>query len=186
MKKLFLSAILAIAGFVSAQAQVYVGGSVGVWCDNSGPKNETTWNVLPEVGYYFNDKWAAGIEVGFSGGHLQDWEGDNAFAFRFNPYARYSFFNNDKVDLFCEGAIGVAIGNHNSRSEVTGWKDSETAFSIGLRPGIKINLTDNWSLISKLGFLGYSANDDYVVGAYQPGFGFTFDNELYLGVYYSL
>lgn len=170
MKKLFLTVVLAIAGFVSAQAQFLVGGNVGVWYDHED--ENTSWSILPEFTYYFNDQWSAGTEIGLSGYAFK--HGGNTTSFVFNPYARYTFFSADLVEVFCEGAIGFATAT-----------DHDAAFSIGLRPGIKVNLSDNWSLISKIGFLGFSSNKDGIPAVAQNGFGFGLNNNIALGLYYS-
>lgn len=188
MKKILAAFILMITGMVSAQAQVFVGGNVGLWCDNSGEHNRTTWTIAPEIGYKLNKQWAIGAEIGFSGGHLEDYKGDNAFAFNFAPYARYGFYSAGMVDFFLDMTLGVAHGNTSGDgmyTDATGWNNKEAAFYIGFRPGIQVNLNKNWSVISKIGFLGYSANDHHVFGAYRPGFGFSFSNALSLGLYYN-
>ena len=42
---------------VSASAQVYVGGGVGIGSmDNGGDNNTTTYKFVPEIGYNFNSE----------------------------------------------------------------------------------------------------------------------------------
>ena len=75
MKKIVLSVIVALIA-ITANAQVYVGGTFGVGSDKvetegTGVRN-TTFKILPEVGYvwgiersvFFNgrEKWAKGFE----------------------------------------------------------------------------------------------------------------------------
>ena len=48
---------------LTASAQVYVGGSVGLWRDYNA--NETSFNLIPEVGYNLSDKWAIGLQIGY-------------------------------------------------------------------------------------------------------------------------
>ena len=61
MKKILMSVVAAMFA-VCASAQVYVGGNVGIASvDAGGSDNETVYSLLPEVGYKFNDDWAAGV-----------------------------------------------------------------------------------------------------------------------------
>ena len=66
MKKFFMTlAVVMIA--VCANAQVYLGGNVGIASvDYGGDDDETIYSLLPEIGYKFNDNWAAGVMFGWS------------------------------------------------------------------------------------------------------------------------
>ena len=57
MKKFFMTlAVVMIA--VCANAQVYLGGNVGIASvDYGGDDDETIYSLLPEIGYKFNDNW---------------------------------------------------------------------------------------------------------------------------------
>ena len=66
----FVAAVMA----VSASAQVYVGGNVGIASYDpgyEGSKSETVYSVLPEIGYSFDSDWAAGVAFGWSKGALR-------------------------------------------------------------------------------------------------------------------
>lgn len=71
MKKFFMTlAVVMIA--VCANAQVYLGGNVGIASvDYGGDDDETIYSLLPEIGYKFNDNWAAGVMFGWSKAGLQ-------------------------------------------------------------------------------------------------------------------
>lgn len=183
MKKLVLVAFFAVLGFVSVQAQVRLGGSVKVWYDNES--EVTTYTLMPEFGYKLNDKWEVGTFIGFNGGALSDSDRKTASSFAFKPFARYTFLRAGIFSMFCEGGFDIVAGNAGSMSR--GYKefDNSTAFAIGFRPGVDIELTEHWSLESHLGFLGYSANEHYVFGAYNPGVGFSFANAMSLGLIYQ-
>lgn len=84
MKKLLLTLVLVISS-LTAGAQVYLGGEVGLWRDWNN--NETTFALQPEIGYQFSDKWAAGLQIGYAH-HYNDDAKINAF--NFSPYARYT------------------------------------------------------------------------------------------------
>ena len=60
MKKLIIVIAIAIISF-SANAQIYVGGSI-----NLSASSKTSFIFTPEVGYNLNDSWAAGAALAFS------------------------------------------------------------------------------------------------------------------------
>ena len=65
MKKVLMTLAVAFVA-VAANAQVYVGGNVGIASSKSGNgDNVTTYKVLPEVGYNINKDWAVGTTLGF-------------------------------------------------------------------------------------------------------------------------
>ncbi len=67
MKKLFMTLTVAIMA-ISANAQVYVGGGFGVASTSvDGGDDVTTYKFVPEVGYAFNNEWAAGVAFGWEG-----------------------------------------------------------------------------------------------------------------------
>ena len=100
MKKIYMTLVAAMFA-VCASAQIYVGGNVGIssvdsdWSDDS----ETYYKLLPEVGYKFNDDWAAGVMFGWSKGQAElSGLSDAVHTFEINPYARYTFFHSKVVN----------------------------------------------------------------------------------------
>lgn len=148
MKK-FLMILAAMFVVVNMDAQVYVGGSLGVNSftsqKNAGDKNETVFSFLPEIGYNINDEWAVGTVIGYVSDKWQGVEGISESAFTFNPYARYTFLKAGKVNMFVDGGI-----DFTSASD-TDW----TSIGVGFKPGLAVNLTDNISFVTHLGFIGW-------------------------------
>lgn len=148
MKKIF-SVIAAALVAVSVNAQVYVGGSVSVnaWSSqkNAGDKSETTFAIMPEIGYNLNDEWAIGTVIGYESNKWTGVEGISETAFTFNPYARYTFLKSGKVSLFVDGGVDFTSAS----------KADWTEIAVGLKPGLAVSLTDNISFVSHLGFIGY-------------------------------
>ena len=65
MKKILMSLAVAFVS-LAANAQVYVGGNVGIASSKEGNADAvTTYKVLPEIGYNINENWAIGTTVGF-------------------------------------------------------------------------------------------------------------------------
>ena len=148
MKKLFsLIAVAFVA--MSVNAQVYVGGSLGIdaWSSqkNAGDRSETTFTILPEVGYNLNDEWAVGTVIGYVSDKWNHINGISESAFTFNPYARYTYLKAGKVSLFVDGGVDFTTASKADWNEL----------AIGLKPGLAVSLSDNISFVSHLGFIGY-------------------------------
>ena len=145
MKKILMT-MAAMAVSVCASAQVYIGGTVGFGgIKQGGGDSKTFYKFVPEIGYQFNKNWEAGLTVGYQG--VED--GNNMFTVA--PYARYNFVTTKLVDLFIEGTVGYGhVGGHGADAD---------AFEIGLKPGLKVNLSNHISFITKVGFLGWQKND---------------------------
>ena len=183
MKKTLMTlAILFVA--VCANAQVFVGGTAGVASTGGeGVSDETTFKILPEIGYNINSNWAVGAVLGYEKGSFSMLNPNSPAtgdvkAFEIAPYARYTFLHTKVVNLFVDGGIGFASGT-------SAHKDF-TAFHIGLQPGLTVNLNSHISLVSKVGFLGYEAvnpegdhNNTHAFGLGLNG------NNIQFGVYYN-
>lgn len=148
MKKIMMTLAAAFVA-VSMSAQVYVGGSVSVdgWSsqENAGDRSETTFKFMPEIGYNLNEDWAIGTVIGYENNKWDGVEGVSESAFVVAPYARYTYLKSGKLSLFVDGGVSF-----ESASEAD-W----TAFGVGLKPGLAVNLTDNVSFVSHIGFIGY-------------------------------
>ena len=117
---------------VCASAQIYVGGNVGIASYEVHNEDETVYSILPEVGYKFNDNWAAGVMFGWSKGGLTSTSNGLALehlakTFEINPYKHYN--------------------------------GGDDVLSIGLKPGVELKL-DKFSLIAHVGFIGYQKDDN--------------------------
>ena len=96
-------------------------------------------------------------------------------AFSVAPYIRWSYYQNDAVRLFLDGA--AAIGFVKVKDG-----DTSKAGQIGFRPGIAVKLNDHFSFIAKYGFLGYRRN----VNTPGDSFGLKLASEdLSIGFHYA-
>lgn len=166
---------------VCANAQVYLGGNVGIANVDNGGKDDdvTVYSLLPEIGYKFNDNWAAGVMFGWSKGSLS-YEGGELYSsgithtFEFNPYARYTFLHSKLINVFCDGGFGYK--HYNGAGD---------QWSIGLKPGVELKL-DKFSLVAHVGFIGYQKKDNGDRRHDSNVWGMDFDgNNISLGVYYN-
>lgn len=164
MKKVILSLVIAVIA-LSANAQIYLGGSFGITHD--GESKLTNFIIAPEVGYNFNEKWAIATEIGFSHYNLDE---TSSNIFFIAPYARYSFFEKNIFRLFIDGGLGFSTAT----GEVNG-------FQIGFKPGIAIKASEHFSFVAKYGFLGY--RDQYLLNSVS-GLSLSTD-DLSIGFHYE-
>lgn len=172
MKKIVLTLVAAFAA-ISMDAQVYVGGSIGFTSVKNGD-SQTEFKFIPEIGYNFNDQWAAGIKVGYQDGYADmDYDFQQHKGLKIltiNPYARYTFLKSNLVSLFIDGGLEY--------SKIDGDDDAE--LGVGLTPGLALNLSDKLSFVTHVGFIGYMSHGDV------NKFGLDLNgNNLTFGLYYN-
>ena len=100
--KSFTTRLLVIAFLMAfsfaASAQVYVGGSIGGSYAKAESTNAKSWtiDISPEVGYIFNENWAAGARITYCKSVKEvnspylDNKTTNLSPFTINPYAVYA------------------------------------------------------------------------------------------------
>lgn len=172
MKKVFLTLALLVCTMV-ANAQFYIGGGLGFWSNDDADK--TAYSINPDVGYVFNEKLSAGIALGYE---FLDQDKLEMSGFSVNPYVRYTFFRSGAFSLFADGAFELATIEPDEG-------DSETAWGIGIKPGLAVALSPKFSAVAHVGFLGYRDADEIVSAIYEPGFGLNLSNSLSFSLYYS-
>lgn len=166
---------------IGASAQWYTGGSLGFGQSKTDGVKTTEFSISPEVGYNFSEAWAFGgvLDLGYS-----KTEGIKTTLIKVNPYARYTFFKSDIVSLFVDGTVGLGFG----WSKAGGHKsDTVVAYTLGFKPGVAFNFTENFSLVAHVGFLGYEGGNDAYTDAHNPEkWGLHLNgNNLQLGFYYT-
>lgn len=181
MKKFFAMALVALASLGASAQNFYVGGEVGFVHD--GKDNTNKLSIMPEIGYTINEKWGVGTEIGWEYNHLNSRK-TSTNLFRFNPYARYTFFNSldNLVSLFVDGTAGFGLGWTSYDGD-----DSDTAcvWQVGLKPGISLNLSKNFSIVAHMGMIGYQGVNKHAKPAYDSKGGFDLSgDDLSFGFYY--
>ena len=179
MKKIFAIALVAMMT-MTANAQVYVGGGVGLQSSSYDGNSETYFTILPEIGYNLNEDWAVGMTVGYVEARtkVKNVGTEKVKTFQIAPYARYTFAKFDKVNLFVDGTVAYSHVNYAGVKTNT--------FGLGLKPGVAVNLNDKLSFVAHVGFLGYQ--NDKVKGDDKSTntFGLNLDgSNLSFGVYYN-
>ncbi len=168
MKKIMMTLVATVMA-LTVNAQAYVGGGVGVATND----DVTTFKFLPEVGFTLNEDWAAGVAFGWQGST----EG-GAKTWIVNPYARYTFIKGKMVSVFMDGGIGY------SHTYNAGY--DEDGLSIGLKPGVAVNLGENLSFVAHFGFIGYNHEKDNHTKISDDAWGIELDgNNIMFGLYYN-
>lgn len=175
MKKFFAIAILAVAS-LTANAQAWLGGSVGFNWENGkwdGAKSTTSWTISPELGYNINDDWAIAGKISIFSSQAGD--NDAVTGFKISPYARYTFAKIDDLSFFVDG--GIHFTSYG--------KDKGSSFGIGIQPGLAYKVADGVTLAAKFGYFGWRTFDKDAGDKNQFGFGVD-GNNLEFGVYFDL
>ena len=168
MKRLFLTIALAFIGVVTAQAQIWLGGSVNATAN----KEVKTFSVAPDVGYCIpNTPFSFACAVEYSGTLVSGEAYTHSLTV--SPYFRYDICEiGERFSLFVDLAADFDALEFNS-------------FDIGLAPGVSFNLTEHWSTEFSFCFLGYEwervPND-------KPNQNFVFDFATAapsFGIYYN-
>ncbi|MDY3858379.1 MAG: outer membrane beta-barrel protein [Muribaculaceae bacterium] len=148
MKKLII-AIVALTMGMAANAQAFVGGTLGVdvthvSTEAGGSATQTVFQIAPEIGYNINKTWAVGAQVGYG---LKSVEGESVNNVRIMPYVRATFASASIVDFFGELGAGYAYQSYEG--------NDASGFAMELRPGMAINLTPSFALIARTTLLGF-------------------------------
>lgn len=183
MKKILALVVMTIVSLSAMAEDLYVGGSLNFW-RNSTDKH-TTITILPEIGYKLNKTWDLGMEIGYQ--HDEVGADDDKVIgnfFQIAPYARCTFYQVGIVDLFVDGGFGILTGKTRYHGESS---KAATAWNIGFKPGIAVNVNSKFSLLAHLGFLGYEgANDGAKNVGKKEGFGLRFSGDaLSFGLRYN-
>lgn len=185
MKKILAFAVVAIMTLSASAQNWYVGGSLGVGKVTVGTDDDktstTAISVIPEVGYNFNENWAAGTSIGVT--HTSN-DGVKYTAFEIAPYVRYTYFRASIVSLFVDGGVGFSTGKAKY-GDVS--SESTTTFEVGFKPGVALTINENFGFVAHVGFLGYKGANDAAKSVGRPeSWGLNLDgNDLSIGFYYN-
>lgn len=182
MKKIVL-VLIAVVASLTTSAQTFVGGAFGF--NRDFDENVTEFSILPEVGYCFNNHWAAGIEFGYSHNYKQRHCANLGVI---SPYARWTYFatSNKLLSLFIDGGVGFIFGTSKIAGLNHSTSDGYLIWSIGLKPGISVRPSEHFAILAHIGSLGYEgANDMAKAYGFTSKFGLNFNTtSLNLGFHY--
>ena len=148
MKKVLLFVTLVVVTFVSANAQFYLGGTVGFESNSELNPKSSFW-VFPEVGYYINKKFDVGLEFGFAKEHQQNDMKSSLWSIA--PYARYSFYQFGKFETLIKGSVGFTYVDGYMQVDHPYGKTTDFRFHVS--PILAYNLTEKIVLFTQLNCL---------------------------------
>jgi len=168
MKKTIISFIVLVTVILNSNAQVFVGGGLGV--EFSGGKSkyggnssdlpsEFAFSISPKVGYYLNDDFAIGLEVGFLSNTEKEKVGTTEYkdittGWGVGAFARYNLVGDDRLSLLLEGSVSFAgMKSKEKAGSTTTDGNPMTALSIGVLPVLSYGLTDRLSIEASCDFL---------------------------------
>lgn len=171
MKKLFIT-IAFVAATMFAQAQLFVGGELGLGF--GGTKVESTkinkafdFKFAPTVGYMFNDNMGVGVDLLFNLDKdktpktegMQTDDVNTVTTFGFAPYFRYVFAEIDNFKFYADAKINFEMGKAKNKydGKVTDGVKT-TDFGINIVPGVQYNFTDHISMVASLNVLKLGFN----------------------------
>ena len=169
---------------------VYVGGSLGYTTTSyDGNATQSSFKLIPEIGFQFNETMGVGIEVGYSSrtNKAVDPKLTNS-TFSVAPYFRYTPIHIDAVNVFVDGKFAYSQNNNETNVAGKATDNKTNAWGLYVQPGIAYNLNDNFALVAKFGnILGYSSSKPDADGAKATN---TFQvlnltNDISFGFYYN-
>ena len=174
MKKIFLSVLAIAAMATTANAQLWLGGSVNF--SHSGGTLKTgssdvdkpssnSFTLAPMVGFALNDQLSVGGEVSLTSSTLKsdaDFTGvdekTSTLAISVTPFARYTFAKFNKLGVLAEA--GLPIRSITQKQETGGNSvkgDPLTYFGLYVKPVLFYNLNDHFQLECGLDFMSLNA-----------------------------
>lgn len=211
MKKLYALAVATLIGFM-ANAQLYVGGSVGFNCQSGketsikgeemdpglGHVERTTCITVafaPTVGYRINGKWAVGIDLdaywtnngvsrqrNTSKDSQMQTYGERGWFLR--PFVRYNLFRIKKfgMDLKFDGRIGTSKNSTVGVNIVKFY--NYLNYGVSLSPVLTFDITGHFALESTLGIasIGWAGYKSDMTGGGQTVTLSEKDNSITLGL----
>lgn len=173
MKKILFVLTIMFTMALSANAQFYAGGSLGLHAD----KSDFSLAISPEVGYTFQNNTGVGclFDFAFDKGETK------SFGFGVNPYFEYDFLSIDKFTFY----VHTYLHYNNFGQDITQSLESLCYpefyydviqhkpghnYGVSLHPGVIWGVTDHWSAAFYVGGVEYMWNQP-VGTAFKDGTG---------------
>lgn len=169
MKKILLIACLLVAATSAVDAQWYVGGNISfsrTSNETTAPGGSTTDNkttrmmLSPRVGYIINDRWSAGVGVGYQWGKTKD-NGDKTATvngYMATPYARFNCFFFGPFALAAEASAGYSNVLGKSHADDPRHTVRTENIGVAITPVLDLDVSRRISLECRLNFfsVGYT------------------------------
>lgn len=196
MKNLFLIILflLFLPEFACAQqfrrerpVNTWVGGSFGLTLGSKNADKYSSFDdninfrIIPELGFMVNHKLGIGINLGFSKREynpltFEEVNLDNSGEqYVLGTYARYFVYQGDYGKIFIDGGAYFSRFEKEERNEFN-QIDNTYGVSVGFSPGFTIHLSRTFSLIGKVGFLGYGYSETRMTKFHNFGANINLNN----------
>lgn len=175
------------------QGRILAGGAIGFSATTTKAKSNsatntlyhnTSFTVMPNVGYFVIDKLAVGAGLGL-GVHSQKGDGNSNYkstntSFALTPFARYYL----DPGIFFQAQVG--FGSESDKTKLDGSNTTTTTkygvFDWAVAAGYAYFLNDNVAIEPMIGFKSHSLNDkDADVKAIESGLFINIGFQVYLG-----
>lgn len=181
MKKVLLATLL--VGSVSAafsQANInkgdwMLGGDAGFNSQKQGDYKTTSFNLSPNVGYFFINNFAGGLRANVSSSKSEYNSSDvKNTGYELAPFVRYYFLPaTQKVNLFADASFGFGQNKYDN-----GITESKTKFTnLGIKAGPAIFITPATALEIALGYNSSKVKD---VDDRENQFGISFGFQIHI------
>ena len=133
--------ILTITAQDSGRAK-WLGGSLSLSGQSNG-QNQSSFTLMPELGFFLDNGWSAGARVGFGSTKTKlNTETRTSNTFTIMPFARKNFASAGSFNIFGQGELPLTF---NGGTNYDGSSMASTN-SIGLRvrPGISYTFNEAW------------------------------------------
>lgn len=162
----------------------YIGGSFSLWYEagQNGSSGAFTAAIVPTYGWSFNKSWGIGVAAGYER-TFTDGATVNSAVLR--PYVRWTYLNTSRFHLFLDGGFSLITGSVSTSGG--GSSNGTLVFKFGVTPGLMFDMTENFSLVAHVGFVGVqAANDNARAAGYSRGGGVQLTpNTLDFGLIYN-
>ena len=176
MKKIFLSVLAIAAMATTANAQLWLGGSVSFSHSDSKREMDNTklsnpssnsFSFSPMVGFELNEQLSVGGKLNLStrtdkssasNGAIEDEQKNVVNSVSATPFARYKFAEFNKFGLVAEAGLPIGTALTKADNGINTQKSQQTSISLYVAPLLTYSLNDHFQLECGLNFLSLSAN----------------------------
>ena len=169
MKRIVVAFAVLIAAVFTVNAQGFIGGGLGVDYNSAKRKTGSTstdmgsgfaFSFTPKAGYFLNDKFGLGLEVGLLSATLKPQSSGsnnpkhNLTGWGVDAFALYKLVEVEKITFLLAGSVGFGEvkTKYTSGSTTTNY-DPITTFGVGILPVLSYSLTDRFNIDVACNFL---------------------------------
>lgn len=178
IKKIIYIYLILIPGlFLNAQPvakSLFIGGNIGLNFqkvkidDRDQKENYTKIQIMPKVGYFLTERTAIGLGAGINSliqkrERLGDERKRSETTFQLSPFVRY-YLTSGTVGFFTEGSFNIGLGQTKETRNEDIEKGNITQISLGISPGIYLEIHPKITLEFSAGWLGYQYESRELAG----------------------